>query len=76
MVFAHLFLASGSLSLKHSNNLLTDLIMKQRISAGIGLAINFFNSARLELNYVLPLRYFPGDNCSSGLQFAAGINFL
>lgn len=75
-VFAHLFLASGSLSLKHSNNLLTDLIMKQRISAGIGLAINFFNSARLELNYVLPLRYFPGDNCSSGLQFAAGINFL
>nr|CAD2193937.1 unnamed protein product [Meloidogyne enterolobii] len=75
-VFAHLFLASGSLSLKHSNNLLTDLIMKQRISAGIGLAINFFNTARLELNYVLPLRYFPGDNCSSGLQFAAGIYFL
>ena len=50
--------------------------MKQRVSAGVGFAINFFNTARLELNYVLPLRYFPGDNCSLGFQFAAGINFI
>ncbi|KAF7636383.1 Inosine triphosphate pyrophosphatase [Meloidogyne graminicola] len=71
-VFAHIFLASGSLSLKNSTTLLSDLITKQRISFGVGFAINFFNSARFELNYVLPLRYFPNDNCSPGIQFAAG----
>jgi hypothetical protein len=71
-----LFLNAGSISSLRSKNQLEDLLEKQRVSAGFGLVLNFFNSARLELNWVIPLRYFPNDNYSPGIQIAAGINFM
>jgi hypothetical protein len=71
-VFAHLFLNAGSVV---STRRLNDLFEKQRITTGFGLVLNFFGAARLELNWVIPLRYFPGDSFRPGIQLAAGINF-
>lgn len=47
-----------------------------RVSVGAGVAFVFRDLIRLELNYVLPLRYVAGDSCAPGLQFGAGISFL
>lgn len=76
MLFAHFFLTTGAVSPVRSQNQLKDLLERQRLSAGFGLVLNFFNAARLELNYAIPLCYSPGDNCSPGIQLAAGINFM
>ncbi|VDM36905.1 unnamed protein product [Toxocara canis] len=76
MLFAHLFVAGGALASVRSRNRLRDMNDAPRVSAGIGLAFVFRNMVRLELNYVMPLRYVPGDFCSPGLYFGAGINFL
>uniref|UniRef100_A0A915EEN3 Bacterial surface antigen (D15) domain-containing protein n=1 Tax=Ditylenchus dipsaci TaxID=166011 RepID=A0A915EEN3_9BILA len=38
-----------------------DMAENPRISAGIGLTFVYMNALRLELNYVHPLRYVPGD---------------
>uniref|UniRef100_F1L426 SAM50-like protein gop-3 n=1 Tax=Ascaris suum TaxID=6253 RepID=F1L426_ASCSU len=76
MLFAHLFVASGALASVRSRHRLRDMSDAPRVSAGIGLALVFRNLIRLELNYVVPLRYAPGDFCSPGLYFGAGVNFL
>ncbi|KAI3413560.1 hypothetical protein GPALN_011050 [Globodera pallida] len=76
MFFAHFFVTAGSLSPVRSKARLRDFWTLQRVSAGLGLLLNFMDMARLELNYVVPLRQLPGDSCSSGIQFGAGIDFM
>ena len=76
MLFAHAFVASGSVVSADSYNRFRDLIDERRVSAGVGLTFVFRNVVRLEINYVLPLRYRPADSCTPGFQFGAGINFM
>uniref|UniRef100_A0A914CZ70 Bacterial surface antigen (D15) domain-containing protein n=1 Tax=Acrobeloides nanus TaxID=290746 RepID=A0A914CZ70_9BILA len=76
MVFAHLFTSAGSVSSVRSKHRLRDIMESPRVSAGLGIAVNFKDIIRLELNYVIPLRFAAGDACASGLQFGAGLNFI
>lgn len=72
----HAFLSAGSVCSVRSRNWIRDVSENPRISTGAGLTLIYGNMIRLELNYALPLRYIPGDNCSPGLQFGVGVNFL
>uniref|UniRef100_A0A1I7YAA7 Bac_surface_Ag domain-containing protein n=1 Tax=Steinernema glaseri TaxID=37863 RepID=A0A1I7YAA7_9BILA len=76
MVFAHGFVTAGTTASVRSQNLLKDMMEVPRVSAGVGFAFLFKNFIRLELNYVLPLRYVPGDSISPGFQMGVGMNFL
>ncbi|KAK0418194.1 hypothetical protein QR680_013425 [Steinernema hermaphroditum] len=76
MVFAHGFVTAGTTASVRSQNLLNDMMEAPRVSAGLGLAFLFRDFIRLELNYVLPLRYVPGDAISPGFQMGVGMNFL
>ncbi|KAL3090236.1 hypothetical protein niasHS_006688 [Heterodera schachtii] len=76
MFFAHFFVTAGSLSPMRSKHRLYDLWELQRVSAGLGLAVNLMNMVRLELNYTFPLRKLPGDVCFPGIQIGAGLNFM
>lgn len=50
------------------------LFANVRMSYGAGLVYNFMRSARLELNFCMPLKVNAGDNFSEGLQFGIGIS--
>jgi outer membrane protein insertion porin family len=76
MLFAHAFATAGSVCSVRSRSWLRDLVETPRTSVGIGVTFVFRDLVRLELNYVLPIRYVAGDACAPGLQFGAGINFL
>lgn len=76
MLFAHAFLASGSVASVHSKNLVQQLQDTQRVSAGFGLAFVFKSIFRLELNYTYPLKYVLGDSLLGGFHIGAGVNFL
>ncbi|VDK30001.1 unnamed protein product [Anisakis simplex] len=76
MLFAHMFIANGSIASIRSKDRFNDMINAQRITAGLGLVFVFRNLIRFEMNYCIPCRYVPGDFCSPGLYFGAGINFL
>ncbi|MFH4980347.1 hypothetical protein AB6A40_007056 [Gnathostoma spinigerum] len=76
MLYAHIFASNGAVASVTSNNRFEYMRDAQRITGGIGLSFVFRNIVRLELNYVFPLRFVPGDLCSTGVQFGAGINFL
>lgn len=47
-----------------------------RISYGIGLAIRFAGTARVEINYCIPHSYQRDDSVVSGMQFGFGITFI
>uniref|UniRef100_A0A2A4JHT8 Bacterial surface antigen (D15) domain-containing protein n=1 Tax=Heliothis virescens TaxID=7102 RepID=A0A2A4JHT8_HELVI len=47
-----------------------------RVSLGAGLCVRLGRAARLELNYVLPLRALPPDRPHAGLQLGLGASFL
>lgn len=76
MVYFHLFAAAGSVCSVRSKHRLRDLMESPRVSTGMGIAVNFKDIIRLELNYIIPLRFAAGDACAAGLQFGAGLNFL
>lgn len=47
-----------------------------RLAYGAGIVLMMGNIARLELNYVVPVRAQTGDSINSGLQFGIGVTFL
>ncbi|KAH7731496.1 GOP-3 protein [Aphelenchoides avenae] len=75
-VFAHAFATSGSVCSVRSRSWIRDMMETPRVSVGAGVAFVFRDLIRLELNYVLPLRFVAGDSCAPGFQFGAGISFL
>uniref|UniRef100_A0AC35UD20 Bac_surface_Ag domain-containing protein n=1 Tax=Rhabditophanes sp. KR3021 TaxID=114890 RepID=A0AC35UD20_9BILA len=75
-LFLHAFMSCGSVARVGSKTRIQDLLDVPRVSTGIGIAFLFRNAVRLEFNYVLPIRYVPGDAFKTGFQFGAGINFL
>ncbi|CAI4232118.1 unnamed protein product [Auanema sp. JU1783] len=76
MLFAHAFVASGAVSSVRSRNVSRDLQESQRVSAGLGLTFIFKNIFRLEMNYVHPLKFVPGDSFQRGFHIGAGVNFM
>ncbi|VDM60858.1 unnamed protein product [Angiostrongylus costaricensis] len=76
MLFAHMFVSTGSVAPVRSRNVMKDLQDAQRVSLGLGVTFVFRNIFRLELNYVAPIKYCPGDSQSTGVHIGCGVNFL
>ncbi|MCP9258552.1 Inosine triphosphate pyrophosphatase [Dirofilaria immitis] len=72
MLFAHAFVAGGAVASADSRHRLRDMSDVLRVSAGLGLTFLIKNFVRIELNYVIPLRYLPGDHCAASFQMGAG----
>ncbi|XP_012940018.1 sorting and assembly machinery component 50 homolog A [Aplysia californica] len=66
----------GSLDFNDLNGSVRGLGETMRWSYGMGLVLYLGGMARLELNYVIPMRVQKGDKVNPGLQFGIGINFL
>lgn len=47
-----------------------------RLAYGAGIVLMMGNVARLELNYVVPIRAQTGDSINQGLQFGIGVTFM
>ncbi|OWF52048.1 sorting and assembly machinery component 50 homolog [Mizuhopecten yessoensis] len=47
-----------------------------RLAYGVGVVLKLGNIARMELNYVVPVRVFNGDCVNPGIQFGVGVTFL
>ncbi|XP_060068746.1 sorting and assembly machinery component 50 homolog [Ylistrum balloti] len=47
-----------------------------RLAYGAGLVLKLGNIARMELNYVVPVRVMNGDCVNPGIQFGVGMTFL
>ena len=47
-----------------------------RLSYGLGVVLRLGGIARLELNYVIPVRYQSTDGVDRGFQFGVGLSFL
>uniref|UniRef100_A0A0N4Z6J7 Bac_surface_Ag domain-containing protein n=1 Tax=Parastrongyloides trichosuri TaxID=131310 RepID=A0A0N4Z6J7_PARTI len=75
-LFLHGFLMGGSVARVQSKGRIQDMLDAPRVSTGLGLTFIFMNSVRLEMNYVIPIRYVPGDATNVGFQFGAGFNFM
>jgi len=54
----------------------SELLSTTRLSYGIGLCAHLGNVARMELNYVWPVRSSRGDGVAPGLQFGVGVSFF
>jgi len=76
MFFAHAFLTSGAVASVRSRYALRDMAESPRVSTGLGLVFVWDDLIRFELNYVLPIRYVPGDLLAPGIQLGIGVNFL
>ncbi|CAJ0937090.1 unnamed protein product, partial [Mesorhabditis belari] len=76
MLYAHAWIAGGSIASVRSKSAIKDMLEAQRSTAGIGLTFVFKNIFRLELNYVHPIQTVPGDSFTRGLHIGAGVNFI
>lgn len=76
MLYAHAFVAGGAVASTRSRHRFRDMSDAPRVSAGLGLTFLIKQFVRLELNYVVPMRYVSGDQCAPCFQFGAGLNFL
>ncbi|VDN82408.1 unnamed protein product [Brugia pahangi] len=76
MLFAHAFVSGGTVASVDSQHRLRDMSNALRVTAGLGLTFLIKNFVRIELNYVIPLRYMSGDQCAPSFQMGAGLNFL
>ncbi|CAL1547038.1 unnamed protein product [Lymnaea stagnalis] len=75
----HFFINAGNLGNMDFSNLSKSfqyLATTLRWSYGAGIVLCMGRNARLELNYVVPMRIQKGDKANSGLQFGIGIQFL
>ncbi|XP_063898606.1 sorting and assembly machinery component 50 homolog B [Helicoverpa armigera] len=77
---SHLFLNAGCLAFPEHRGQWSGAQLQAlslaRVSLGLGLCVRLGRAARLELNYVLPLRALPPDRPYSGLQLGLGASFL
>ncbi|XP_046639172.1 sorting and assembly machinery component 50 homolog [Daphnia pulicaria] len=76
----HFFVNAGNIdnfdfsdNLKESARILTD---RYRLSYGMGLMLRLGTTARIELNYCVPIRSQRGDRTHHGVQVAVGVQFL
>ncbi|RUS70155.1 hypothetical protein EGW08_022081 [Elysia chlorotica] len=76
----HFFVNAGNLGNLDfsgcSKSFLCRVCVKMRWSYGCGIVLCMGRIARLELNYVVPMRVQKGDKANPGLQFGIGIQFL
>ena len=80
----HTFLNAGNLmsdyqfdvSSKSLQANIDEAVQDFRLTYGLGLAFKLGGIARIELNYVVPLRTQKGDKPAPGLQFGVGVDFL
>lgn len=77
---SHAFVNAGNVgsvdigkSLKDNLNQLSDQF---RLAYGAGVVLKLGNIARMELNYVIPVRVSNGDCINPGIQFGLGLTFL
>lgn len=72
----HLFTNAGNAIRPQSlwTNGIGALTQGFRLSCGFGIAYNFMNAARLELNFCVPLKAQKCDKTCEGLQFGIGIS--
>lgn len=68
----HGFITGGALCEEWNTERLKDL----RVSTGLGLILSMGHMTRIELNYVVPLKYQPQDRINGGLQIGIGMMFL
>lgn len=54
----------------------TEKLQDPRVSTGIGLVLSLGHMARIELNYVLPVKHQRSDRTNGGLQLGIGVDFL
>ena len=54
----------------------SELLATTRLSYGLGLVAHLGNVARMELNYVWPVKFGKGDGVAPGLQFGVGVSFF
>jgi len=54
----------------------SELLATTRASYGLGIVAHLGNVARMELNYVWPIRAMRGDAVAPGLQFGIGVSFF
>lgn len=80
MFRTHMFATAGNVGrFRLSGNMARDLEQVSqdfRLSYGLGLALKLGGVARIELNYVVPVKASRGDKPAPGLQFGVGVNFL
>jgi len=55
---------------------LVDLASSARVTYGLGVVGHLGNVARIELNYVWPVKSMKGDAVAPGLQFGVGASFF
>ncbi|XP_075988751.1 sorting and assembly machinery component 50 homolog A [Anticarsia gemmatalis] len=72
---SHVFANAGCLAMPAPGEAAAAL-GEARAAAGAGVCVRLGRVARLELNYVVPLRALPHDATAHGLQFGVGANFL
>ncbi|XP_048728187.1 sorting and assembly machinery component 50 homolog [Ostrea edulis] len=77
---SHFFINAGNVyNLQSDKSVLENLkglSDEFRLSYGAGIVLMLGNLARMELNYVVPLRAQARDSVNTGLQFGIGVNFL
>ncbi|CAH1642176.1 unnamed protein product [Spodoptera littoralis] len=75
---SHLFLNTGCVASpeRGSSGAWWRELGAARGAGGAGLCLRLGRAARLELSYVLPLRWMPGDRTHAGIQLGLGANFL
>jgi len=54
----------------------SEVLATTRLSYGLGIVAHFGQVARMELNYVWPIKAGKGDGVAPGLQFGVGVSFF
>ncbi|XP_063418963.1 sorting and assembly machinery component 50 homolog [Mytilus trossulus] len=80
MFRSHFFVTAGNLGnvnlMETAKENLKNLTETFRLSYGLGVVLRLGGIARLEINYVIPVRSQIGDNVDRGFQYGIGISFL
>lgn len=74
---SHVFVNAGNIGqFDLSRAQLEEAVQGFRLSYGVGLAMKLGGIARIELNYVIPIKAEKGDRVAPGVQLGVGVNFL
>lgn len=77
---SHFFVTAGNLGNIDSSRTLQEnfknLSETLRLSYGLGIVLRMGGIARLEVNYVVPVKYQSTDGVDRGFQFGIGLSFL
>ncbi|KAI3389703.1 hypothetical protein SNEBB_008118 [Seison nebaliae] len=83
MVRVHSFVNGGTILQRRGREKTDQYLEKKlsplcqlRLSCGFGIALNFLNVARVELNYCFPIKFDKHDQLNRGFQFGIGLNLI